>query len=319
MLIGQSSAFVNALHLLERFGTCAASVLIEGETGTGKELAARQVHYGGLRKSGPFVPVNCGAIPDALLENELFGHGRGAFTDACGESVGCIGLAHGGTLFLDEVDSLSPRGQVALLRFLQDSTYRPLGGGGEQRADVRVITASNASLEALCARGEFRKDLLFRVKLLFIEMPPLRNRPGDPSLLAKHFLEDCRHRYGPPERRLAPAALAWIEDYAWPGNVRELENLVHRAYLVCEGPEISLQDLGAMRPTGNEEAPPAGAPYKAARARAVEEFHRRYLAELLQAAGGNLSSASRRSGADRRMLSRLIKRYNIDPSGYRLA
>jgi two-component system, NtrC family, response regulator GlrR len=319
MLIGRSPAFVRTMQLLDRFGTCTAPVLIEGETGTGKELAARHVHYGGTRRSGPFVPINCGAIPEALLENELFGHGRGAFTDAGGESVGCIGLAQGGTLFLDEIDSLPPRGQVALLRFLQDSTYRPLGGREEQRADVRVITASNAGLEALCDRGTFRRDLLFRIKLLFLEMPPLRRRPGDPALLAAHFLADCSRRYGAPPKRLDPAAGAWVEAHDWPGNVRELENLIHRACLLCDGPEISPQDLGAETGAASSGAGTAATAYRTARARAVEEFHRRYLMELLREVGGNLSSAARRSGADRRMLGRLIKRYKIDSSSFRLA
>ncbi len=314
MLIGESAAFLRAMRLLGRFGACDAPVLIEGETGTGKELAARHVHYGSARRSGPFVPVNCGGIPDSLLENELFGHDRGAFTDAHRESVGCVGLARGGTLFLDEIDSLSPKGQVALLRFLQDSTYRPLGAVAEQHANARIIAAANVSLESLAERGRFRRDLLFRVKLLFVEMPPLRERDRDVLLLAEQFLADCSRRYGLPERRLAPSAQAWLEAYHWPGNVRELENLIHRAALLSDGPELTLADLGEV-PAQEVARPPDG--YKAARARALAEFHRRYLVELLQLARGNLSVAARRCGADRRFLGRLMKRYGIDVAQFR--
>ncbi|HTN54455.1 MAG TPA: sigma 54-interacting transcriptional regulator, partial [Anaeromyxobacter sp.] len=304
-MIGESPVFARAIQVLNRFAGCDAPVLIEGETGTGKELAARFVHYRSARRSGPFVPLNCGAVPDALFENELFGHDRGAFTDARSVREGLVGLARGGTLFLDEVDSLSPKGQVALLRFLQDNTYRPLGGAAEQRADLRVIAAANVSLDALCDRGAFRRDLLFRVKLLFLELPPLRARPGDARLLAEHFLEECSRVYGAPARRLGPAAVAWLEAYHWPGNVRELENVVHRAFLLSDGPELSLGDgVGPAAGRG-----PGGAGYKAARARAIEDFHRRFLGELLEAAHGNLSSAARRSGADRRMLGRLVRRY----------
>jgi len=314
-MIGQSPAFVRAVQVLRRFAGCDAPVLIEGETGTGKELAARFVHYEGGRRSGPFVPVNCGAIPDALFENELFGHDRGAFTDARADRAGLVALARGGTLFLDEIDSLSPKGQVSLLRFLQDNTYRPLGSGTEQRADVRIVAAANVSLDALCDRGGFRRDLLFRIKLLFVELPPLRERPGDARLLAEHFLGECGRTYRTPLKRLGPAGTA-LEAYRWPGNVRELENVVHRAFLLSDGPDLALDGLGL----GSAAAAPPGrgaAGYKAARARAIEDFHRRFLGELLEAVGGNLSSAARRCGADRRMLGRLVRRYQIDLERFR--
>ncbi len=318
MMIGRSAAFVRAVRLLERFAASDAPVLIEGETGTGKELAARFVHYGGARRAGPFVPINCGAIPDALLENELFGHERGAFTDARGESRGCVALAHGGTLFLDEIDALTPKGQVALLRFLQDRTYRPLGGGIECRADVRVVAASNASLERLADRGTFRRDLLFRLKLLFIEMPRLRVRTGDVPLLTDHFVEECSRAYAVPPRRVDPEARAWLERQEWPGNVRELQNVVHRAVLLCDGPAIAVADLAAV-----DEDPAAAdgetRQYRSAKAAAMEAFHRRFLLEVIRAAAGNLSFAARLCGADRRVLGRLLKRYRIDPSTFRSA
>jgi len=313
VFIGESSVFVHALKRLERFSRCDAPVLIEGETGTGKELAARFVHYESNRRAGPFVPLNCGAVPDSLFENELFGHDRGAFTDARNERMGLIGLARGGTLFLDEIDSLTPKGQVALLRFLQDNTYRPLGGSIEHRADVRVIAAANVSLEALAERGGFRRDLVFRVKLLFVELPPLRTRGADARLLAQHFLEECGRLYGPPAKALGEPFARWLEAHRWPGNVRELENVVHRAFLLSDGPELEVPEPHAAPRPGQA----AARSYKAARAQAIEDFHRSYLADVLRAAQGNLSRAARLSGIDRRMLGRLAQRYRISPAAFR--
>jgi DNA-binding NtrC family response regulator len=173
-LIGNSPVFRKVIRLIEKMAGCDAPVLIEGETGTGKEVAARALHYQGKRHGKPFIPVNCGAIPDALFENELFGHSKGAFTDAKENQPGFVALADSGTLFLDEIEALSPKGQVTLLRFMQDQQYRPLGGGRELNANVRMITASNADLAWLTEHGEFRKDLFFRLKILHLELPPLR-------------------------------------------------------------------------------------------------------------------------------------------------
>src|SRR5215470_14387370 len=208
-MIGQSRAFSDALSLIEKIARYDAPVLIEGETGTGKELAARAIHYGGTRRNGPFIPVNCGAIPDALVENELFGHRRGAYTDAKLEQTGVIAHAEHGTLFLDEVDALTPKSQVILLRFLQDQQYRPLGGSEARSADVRVIAASNASLASLTERGAFRLDLLFRLKVLHITMPPLRDRHGDVAVLSAHFLGACAQRFAAGHKRLHPATADW--------------------------------------------------------------------------------------------------------------
>src|SRR5262245_238466 len=175
--------------MLSRIARFDVPALIEGETGTGKEIAARVVHYQSTRRNRPFIPVNCGALPEALVENELFGHERGAYTDARESTPGVVALAEGGTLFLDEIDALSSKAQVALLRFLQDQRYRPIGAHADRRADVRVIAATNQSLEQLADRGQFRSDLLFRIKVLFVDLPPLRRRQGDAKLLAEHFLD----------------------------------------------------------------------------------------------------------------------------------
>src|SRR4051794_9775510 len=188
-MIGQSEAFSALRQLVEKVATYDVPVLIEGETGTGKELAARAIHYHSARRDRPFVPVNCGALQDTLLESELFGHRRGAFTDARHDQAGLVALAHSGTLFLDEVDALTPKAQVTLLRFLQDQQYRPLGGGREERADVRIIAAGNRSLETLVEDGGFRIDLLYRLKLMQLRLPPLRERKGDVLVLSEHFIQ----------------------------------------------------------------------------------------------------------------------------------
>src|SRR6185312_8391616 len=187
VLIGQSQAIVAVRAQLQRFAACDVQVLIEGETGTGKEVAAREIHYASARRDLPFVPVNCGAIPDSLIESELFGHGRGAFTDAKVAQPGLVDHAEGGTLFLDEVDALSPKGQVALLRFLQDHEYRPVGGQKARMANVRLLAATNADLAAQVAGGRFRQDLLFRLEVLTLDLPSLADRPEDVPLLARYF------------------------------------------------------------------------------------------------------------------------------------
>jgi len=239
-MIGRSPAFRIADALIYKISAYDAPVLIEGETGTGKELAARAIHYRGARSGRPFVPVNCGALPDALIESELFGHRRGAFTDARDDKPGLVELARGGTLFLDEVDALTHKAQVTLLRFLQDQQFRPLGGRREEQADVRIITASNRVLERQVEAGAFRLDLFRRLKLLHVTLPPLRERGSDIPLLAEHFVRACGARYGKAALPIDPETLAWFERYRWPGNIRELENLIRRYVLLAEGESISI-------------------------------------------------------------------------------
>src|SRR5258706_4658136 len=188
-LVGRSPAFLEVLELTKRFSACDATVLVQGETGTGKELVARAIHYLGARRNFPFIPVNCGALPDSLVESELFGHARGAFTDARDARRGLIAEAQGGTLFLDEIEVLTPKAQVALLRFLQDLEYRPVGGAVVHDANVRIIAASNANLGTLQSDGHFRKDLLFRLNVLSVDLPPLRERQSDVVFLAEIFLK----------------------------------------------------------------------------------------------------------------------------------
>jgi DNA-binding NtrC family response regulator len=306
-MLGRSPAFRVVEALIRKISAFDAPVLIEGETGTGKELAARAIHYGGARAGRRFVPVNCGALPDSLIENELFGHRRGAYTDAQHDRPGLVEVAHGGTLFLDEVDTLTPKGQVTLLRFLQDQHFRPVGGRREEQVDTRIIAASNRVLERQVAAGEFRLDLLYRLKLLHLTLPPLRDREGDPELLAEHFVSVGAARFNKPALPLDPAMVAWFAAYHWPGNVRELENLVLREFLLAEGDFISI--AAPLTLAGGRAEPSVN--YRQAKNRAINEFETRFLRNLMGRANGNISAAARISGTERRHLSRLLKKYGV--------
>lgn len=315
-LVGRSQAFMQLLAAVERVARrSSATVLVHGETGTGKELIARAVHYLGGRHAYPFVPVNCGALPESLAENELFGHRPGAFTGASNESVGLVRLAHNGTLFLDEVDALPAKGQVALLRFLQDGKFRPLGASREEHADVRVVAASNRNLEAEMRAGRFREDLYFRLNLISLQVPPLRTRQGDVQILASHFLSVCAQRYSDQAKRLHRSTLEWFSSYRWPGNVRELENLIHREFLLHDDHELIIE-----APSGCEPAPaiacdaiPALAhlSYRAAKSQALQEFDRAYLTQMVRRTRGNVTQAAILAGKERRAFGKLLKRYQI--------
>jgi DNA-binding NtrC family response regulator len=314
-LFGESAAFLGLLRNVERVASRGtATVLIRGETGTGKELVARAIHYLGARRDFPFVPVNCGSLPESLAENELFGHRRGAFTGATDDSTGLLGLAHRGTLFLDEVDALPAKAQAALLRFLQDGIYRPLGGAREERADVRIVAASNRSLEQEIAEGRFRNDLYYRLNLIAVDVPPLRERPGDVRVLSCHFLRTCAERYSLPDKHLHEYTARWFDQYGWPGNIRELENLIHREFVLCDDAELSIP-----LPNGLDAPPPAAQPtdpgdlpYRNAKLRAVHEFNRAYLTQLMQRTQGNVTRAAEIAGKERRALGKLLKRYSIE-------
>jgi two-component system response regulator GlrR len=316
-MIGQSFEFQNMLRLINKIASYDAPVLIYGETGTGKELAARKIHYLGNRREQAFVPVNCGAIPDQLFENELFGHNKGAFTDARDEQKGLINLANLGTLFLDEIDALKPSAQVSLLRFLQDQRYRPLGSGFEQAADVRIIAATNANLDRLCEEGPFRSDLLYRLKVLFIEIPALRVRKGDPALLARHFVNVFAERFCKPTKSIHEETLDWFERYAWPGNIRELENLLCREFLMLEDHALHIHFLpmphGNRRKQDDRRAPAFDTlDYASAKASAIKAFETKYLKNLLQKTKGNVTAAAKIAQTERRFLGKLIKKHNLE-------
>ena len=319
-LLGRAPCFAAAMDLVRRYAGTSAHVLIQGETGTGKELAARAMHYLGPRRYKPFVPINCGALPDNLVENELFGHARGAFTDARESQPGVVGDADGGTLFLDEIECLSHKGQVALLRFLQDGHYRPLGGRSLVQADVRVIAASNRDFEAMVQEGSFRQDLFYRLAIMSVTLPPLRTRGEDVLQLIEHFLQRFARLYERPAPVLDDRARHQALAYAWPGNIRELENVVHRQFLLADGGalrlELGVEDCAHSGTTGAAAEGLADMDMKTAKATVIARFERDYLEQLIAATGGNVSAAAQRAGKERRAFGKLLKKYGIERNRY---
>jgi len=311
-LMGRSPEFIRALALIDRLSACDATVLIQGETGTGKELAARAIHYRSERRNGPFIPVNCGAIPDNLAESEFFGHVRGAFTGAHEARAGVIVQAEGGSLFLDEVETLSPRGQVVLLRFLQDARYRPVGGTMARDARVRVLVASNVDLQSLVRAGTFRTDLLFRLNVLRLELPPLRCRGDDVILLAERFIERYSRQYQRAPRALTADAVEFLLRHRWPGNVRELENLVHREVLMNDGDAIDFAEARAAERSLAADAVASPRRFREAKAACIARFERAYLGELLTKTRGNISMAARLCGKERSRFAKLVKKHGLD-------
>jgi two-component system, NtrC family, response regulator GlrR len=308
-ILGQSPALLAQLAKLPLVARCDANVLISGETGTGKELFARAIHYLNPRRTGPFVAVNCGAIPAELIENELFGHEAGAYTTAVNARNGLLREATGGSLFLDEVDTLTPSLQVKLLRFLQDKEYRPLGTSKPRHANVRVIAASNIPLEEALRTGHFRRDLYYRLSVLSLELPPLRDRPEDIPVLARHFLAKYAAEFKRPARDFAPGAIQPLLAQSWPGNVRELENVIQRAVLLCETAAVEPHHLGL--PAKPRES--GDTSFKRLKAQAVRQFERQYLSTLLEEHLGNISAAARAAGKNRRAFWELLRKHQLLP------
>jgi DNA-binding NtrC family response regulator len=317
-LLGESPAFRDVLQTIERFATVDATVLIQGETGTGKELAARALHHLSRRRDFPFIPINCGALPDSLLESELFGHERGAFTDAKQATRGLIAQAEGGTLFFDEIEVMSARAQAVLLRFLQDHKYRPVGGRMNLSSDLRVIASSNVDLDHLVDTGEFRRDLLFRFKILSINLPPLRQRGRDVVLLAEHFLKRFAAEHHQTPKRLHADAIARLQTHHWPGNIRELENLILREFVLAEGDVIELRSIRNELPERGADRKPAST-FKTAKAEALAEFEKGYLDHLLTRTHGNISLAARISQKDRSALNKLVRKHGLNGERFRSA
>jgi two-component system, NtrC family, response regulator GlrR len=293
-----------------------ATCLLQGETGTGKELFARAIHYLGQRKHRPFVPVNCGAIPDSLFENEMFGHVRGAYTDARNSQLGLLAHASSGTLFLDEVDCLSASAQVKLLRVLQEHEYRPVGSSRSISTDVRVIAATNSDLRKRVQQHLFREDLFHRLNVLRLPIPPLRERPGDMALLARTFVRDFARRYKRPEPRITDEAYRALEAYDWPGNVREMEAVFERAVLLSSAAVITAEDL-EIPVTLNSPAQPIN--MRSAKNRVIMHFERAYLSDLLSRCTGNISHAARIAGKERRSFQRLLRKHNLTGTDFRSA
>jgi two-component system, NtrC family, response regulator GlrR len=313
-LIGKAPAFEDVASRLPTLAKADGTVLITGETGTGKELVARAIHQLSPRASLPFVAINCGSLVDTLLEGELFGHERGAYTDAHTRREGLIAHAGDGTLFLDEAEMLTPRAQVVLLRVLQERTFRPVGSASEQRVTARFVAATNAGLERLVHAGQFRADLYYRLCVFSLTLPPLRRRREDILLLAAHFI--AKHGQGPALRLSARASEALLAN-DWPGNVRELESAIVRAVAIAKEGVIEVDDLGLQGVAGPVEAPSAFAEmpalYKTQKRHVLDAFERQYLARLMTEHGGNVTRAARVAGKERRDFGKLLKRHGFDP------
>ena len=306
-LVGTSALLLAEVQKIPVLARCDASVLILGETGTGKELCARAIHHFSPRAPKPFLPVNCGAIPADLVENELFGHAAGAYTGAGTAAVGLLQESDGGSLFLDEIDSLPASSQVKLLRFLQEKEFRPVGSVKTVQADVRVLAAANSDLASLVRAGRFRADLYYRLNVVSLQLPPLRRRPEDIPELAQHFLTHFAAVHHKPVAGFTPAALEHLVRHDWPGNVRELQNVIERAVIFSTDGPLRANDLG-LAPT--EPATEDGS-FQARKARAVQHFERSCIRELLAAHGGNISAAARAAGKNRRAFWELIRKHGI--------
>jgi DNA-binding NtrC family response regulator len=293
---------------------CDANILISGETGTGKELCARAIHYYSSRVQKSFVPVNCGALPTELVENELFGHKRGAYTGAATAELGLIQEADGGTLFLDEIDCLPANAQVKLLRFLQEKEYRPLGSAKLRRADTRVIAATNLDLHDAVRSGRLRQDLYYRLNVIPVALPPLRERRGDVPLLARHFLGKYNAEFSKEITDFTERAVEKLVGYDWPGNVRELEHVVERAVALAPRPRIEETDL--VMPNGTHPQP-GQETFREAKTKLIRQFEKNYLQELLYANNGNVSKAARAAQKNRRALWQLICKHQIDVRQFR--
>jgi transcriptional regulator with PAS, ATPase and Fis domain len=314
-VIGESRELLEVYEVVDRVADTTCTVLITGESGTGKELVARAVHQASNRANGPFVAINCGAIPEALLESELFGHARGAFTGAHAAKTGRLGLADKGTLFLDEVGELPLSLQVKLLRVLQAHEYSPVGDTRTLRADVRIVAATNIDLEKAVQSGSFRQDLYYRLNVIHLQVPPLRRRTSDIPLLVEYFMTQAAERTGRKAKPLSPAATQILATYEWPGNVRELENTIERAMLLCTSERIEPRDLpvrirglgGDQNESTTHTLPDAGVDLRAA----VETFENELIRQALDRTGWNKNRAASLLRINRTTLVEMLKRKRI--------
>ncbi len=315
-MIAESASLQEVVRLLQRIGSSGAStVLLTGESGTGKGLAARVLHHAGGNPDAPFIPVTCTAIPETLLESELFGHERGAFTDARESKPGLAELAHGGTLFLDEVGDLPPATQAKMLTLLEDRSFRRVGGTRQHRLEARVVAATNRDLEAEVAAGRFRADLFYRLRVVPVRIPPLRERVADVSPLAQAFLAGFAREFSSPARVFSDSAMQALQSFSWPGNVRELRNAVERAVLLANVREIQPSDLPvevvgqlptAEVKTGLPQLPPKGC--------SLEELERVWVSEALRRSEGNRSQAARLLGLNRDQIRYRIEKFGLADS-----
>jgi len=305
-LIGSGASMREVYRRIEKVAGTDISVLVTGETGTGKEVVAREIHRRSHRAAGPFVAVNCGAIPEALLESELFGHVKGAFTGAIATRVGRFQAAHGGTLFLDEIGDMPAALQVKILRALQERAVTKVGDSRPEPVDIRVIAATNRVLEEEIRKGTFREDLYYRLNVVSIQLPPLRDRGEDLAVIAKYFLQRCAREFGVKVRGFTPGALVAMRKYAWPGNIRELENRMKKAVVLADKALVSAEDLD-LRPEVLEPILPL--------AQAKEEFQKRYINEVLERNAGNRTKTAKDLGVDPRTIFRHLEKLEAERQG----
>jgi DNA-binding NtrC family response regulator len=313
-LIGESPAMHRLFDDLARMARSEASVLITGETGTGKELVAKAIHERGPRRRGPFVPLDCAAMPETLLESELFGHRRGAFTDARSSREGLFQTAHGGTLFLDEVGEIPVAVQPKLLRALETGTVRPIGADEEVNVDVRFIAATNRDLESAIEEDRFREDLYYRINVLQVDLPPLRSRGTDVLLIAQRFIERMAESAGKPVTGMTRPVAERLLSYSWPGNVRELRNIIERAVALTQCDQIVVEDL-PEKIRSYSGSPVLATGSDPSELRSLDSIERAYVQHVLKAVGGNKSRAARILGLDRKTLYRWLDRYDQDAAG----
>ena len=316
-IVGQSKAIKSVFRLVDKVAATDSTVMIYGESGTGKELIAQAIHQNSPRRDKPLIPVNCGAIPEELLESELFGHEKGAFTSAIRTRVGRFELADGGTIFLDEIADMSPKLQVKILRVLQEHQFERIGGGKTIHVDIRVITATNKNLRQAVEEGRFREDLFYRLNVIPITVPPLRDRREDVPLLVDHFLQRFMNAGAQDIRGIDPPALKCIQDYNWPGNIRELENIIERMAILAEGDILSLEDLP---PRISEAAPFSGSPATIQLTEAgidfnqvVSEFENELIRQALDLSGGVKNQAAQLLKLNRTTLVEKMKKKGIKP------
>ncbi|MGD0264204.1 MAG: sigma-54 dependent transcriptional regulator [Candidatus Methylomirabilota bacterium] len=310
-VVGASGPMLDIFKTVARVAPTKSMVLIQGESGTGKELIARTIHYNSDRAQRPFVAMDCGALTETLLESELFGHERGAFTGATALKRGLFEAAQGGTCFLDEIGDVSPGVQSRLLRVLQEHEVKRVGGTEPIKVDVRVIAATNQHLESLVKAHKFREDLYYRLSVISVTLPPLRERRDDIPLLAEFFLRKFAQEAGKRVERIAPEAMALLTAYPWPGNVRELEHAIERAVILTQNPTLLAQDLPP-----DLQAPPGGRPTADAQVLPLREVERRHLLFALERAQGNRKRAAEWLGVTRRTLYRMAARHGINLSGH---
>ncbi len=319
-IIGHHESIISILKIVSQVADTSATVLIQGESGTGKELVARSLHDNSRRRSKPFVPINCGAMPENLLETELFGHVRGAFTGAVRDNPGWLQRADGGTIFLDEVCEMSPSLQVKLLRVLQTGDYSPVGNTQHRTCDVRVVAATNKDLRALVKQGRFRDDLFYRLNVIDIEMPRLAQRRSDISLLVAHFVEVYAKQFGKANVRFSDDALALLLAHDFPGNVRELENIVQRGVALTEDALIRSDHLPlcVTEPLHGRSAGQSFSAFKVSKQRVVERFEREYVKDCLMVTQGNISNAANLAGIDIKNFYTKMKKYEIDAHSFKV-